>query len=64
MEKSTAESTLGYHNPANVTRLAAAAHELFQDLRRSLCQCDEAYCAYCSWLDDAQQSVNKALGLP
>ena len=31
------------------------------DLRRSICQCDEAYCAYCSWLDDAQQAVNKAL---
>ena len=30
-------------------------------LRRYLCRCDESYCAYCSWLDDAQEAVNKAL---
>lgn len=54
------------------TRLMAAAPELLavaqfllsigHDLRQRQCQCDEAYCAYCAWLDDAQAAVNKALG--
>ena len=62
MEKPTAAS------------LATAAPELLavaqfllsieRDLRAYLCQCDEAYCAYCSWLNEAQRAVNNALGLP
>ena len=55
-------------------RLMSAAPELLavaqfllsieQDLRQHLCQCDNTYCAYCAWLNEAQWAVNKALGLP
>lgn len=54
-------------------RLMAAAPELLavarfvqsieSDLRQMLCQCDEAYCAYCSWLEDLRQAINKVEGI-
>lgn len=72
--KDAAESVLQRGIVADSSRLSAAAPQLLavaqfllsieQDLRQHLCQCDDAYCAYCAWLDEAQWAVNKAMGLP
>ena len=72
--KDCAQSVLQHANVADTSRLAAAAPKLFavvqfllsieRDLRQPLCQCDDTYCASCSWLNEAQWAVNKALGLP
>ena len=60
-------------NDAAHARLLAVAPELLavarfawsieRDLRQQLCQCDEAYCAYCSWLEDLRQAINKVEGI-
>ena len=70
--KDCAESALEHRLLSEAARLTAAAPALLavaqfllsieKDLRQYLCQCDEAYCAYCSWLNDAQSATNKALG--
>ena len=72
--KDAAESVLQHGVVAETSRLSAAAPQLLAvaqfllsiegDLRQRLCQCDDAYCAYCTWLNEAQWAVNKALGLP
>ena len=60
--------------PTIDTHLLSAAPDLLRvvqflmsieaDVPQRLCQCDEAYCAYCSWLNAAHYAANKALGLP
>ena len=73
IEEQHRSQVAGYTKTPNA-HLMAAAPELLavaqfllsieQDLRQRLCQCDNTYCAYCSWLNEAQWAVNKALGLP